>query len=219
MTPRRVPQDGSIDRTAGVGTRLLLIDESVIATTSPDLTYIVAAAVLLRVEATAARAAARDAIRLGADRTRPFHWMTEGSSIKTALCEALVKNCERIDLAVVAPTPARRQEAARAVALAAVLNRFHQDGLELGEILIESRDGSAKNRGQNKFDHQTIIEARRRGVLHPKTPYGWAGKDEPLLWFPDAAAGAMSEALRGKSGHLSLIEREIAVIRHEMSPP
>ncbi len=108
---------------------------------------------------------------------------------------------------------------ARALALGHLLDRFHQDELPIAELLIESRDMSAKNRGQNRFDHQTIVEARHRGALHPKTPYGWAGKDEPLLWFADAAAGAMCDALQGNPRHLDSIGKRITVVRHELSPP
>ncbi|HMJ79000.1 MAG TPA: hypothetical protein VK507_23645, partial [Iamia sp.] len=87
--------------------------------------------------------------------------------------------------------------AARAVCLGAAFDACADAGLVPHELLIESRERDTKVVGQNRVDHAAIIDARRRGSLPVAVQYGWAGKDEPILWLADAIAGARGDELLG----------------------
>jgi hypothetical protein len=198
---------------------LIVIDESAIEVPSrPGYLYVVASALLIS-ERGGVRDEVRETLGFGAGRRRPLHWTKEGDDVRMAICRLAGSLTARIDLANVLDVPARSQEAARGVALASIFDQLAADDLRVREILLESRDQSNKAVGQNKVDHGSIIEARRRGSLRPKVTYSWAGKEEELVWLADAAAGVAASAARGDRRFLDEIVVRTKVVEHTLRLP
>jgi hypothetical protein len=47
---------------------------------------------------------------------------------------------------------------------------------------------------QDAEDRRTLVDLVHTSVCPAELSYRFAGKDEPLLWLPDAVAGLLSEA-------------------------
>lgn len=188
------------DGPRGRGGLLLAIDESVV----PDPgghrhSYVIASVVVIADERDQVRHEARQAIAMasGLPRRRPFHWRKEGGDIRKSMLEAVASRAEAAIVAAARGVPPRQLEAARATCLGSAFDLCLGAGLSPDEIIIESRERETKPVGQNRLDYAAILDARRRGALPPKVAYGWAGKDEPILWLADAVAGAHGDALLG----------------------
>jgi hypothetical protein len=198
---------------------LIVIDESAVDVPGrPGLVYVVASALLISGRGVV-RQDVRDCLGFGRGRSRPFHWTKERDGVRMAVCRLAGSLTARIDLAKVVDVPAKSQEAARGVALASIFDQLSDDGVRIREILFESRDQSNKAFEQNKVDHGSIIEARRRGSLRPKVPYGWVGKEEELVWLADAAAGVAAWAARGDRRFLDEVVARTQVVEHTLRLP
>ena len=168
---------------------LALVDESVQFAHGPAH-YVVAAATIVDDPANA-REVLRTRLFEDPNRTRPFHWATEGARIRLAMLRCLTELNVTIHAGIHHPTGERDQEHARALLLTDVLLPQLLDA-GVTDLLIESRDNHPGSIGpQDIRDLQTI-----RNYLRPwrGTPtFSWAGKDEPLLWVADAVAGIIRE--------------------------
>lgn len=86
---------------------------------------------------------------------------------------------------------ARHEGRARVRCLAALAG--HLSALGTDEIVMESRQAH-----RDVEDDRTLLQARQDGLIHPKLlwrhdrPY-----EEPLLWPPDAVAGALGVSMVG----------------------
>lgn len=90
--------------------------------------------------------------------------------------------------AVVVPCARSRQEAARAVALAATTEQLLDDGCE--ELIIEARTSAQDGRDQAVL--LDVLRAHKRDLT-----YTWDVKSNELLWLADAIGGAVHEHLTG----------------------
>lgn len=183
------------------GDRLLLVDESVVLIDVRHDAYVIGAAALLRADVASARRLAVEATRVegGHTRSRPFHHRREGPIVRRQMLDAVAECCEAVIAVAVTQTPRSALEAARRRALREILQICDETGARPDELLIESREQNPKVVGQNRVDHQVVIEARRAGVVGRDLTYDWAGKDEPLLWLADAIAGTFADEVRGRA--------------------
>lgn len=180
--------------------RLLLIDES------DDIvhggrSYVVACAVVLLGDAPAAEASLRDVLSSNPDRTRPFHWSTEGPALRAHVLEAVAALAE-ISYAVIGEVAGSRgQERVRYDCMRALLKLAGRDA---AEVVVESRERALRNLGQNRTDHSAIVDARHAGEVSPLLRYRWADKRDPLVWAPDAIAGMTLATRRSNTSWLEL---------------
>jgi hypothetical protein len=197
------------------GDRLLLIDESVVGTDSDRDAYVIGAAALLRGDAAVARRLAVEATHVegGHPRSRPFHHRDEGPRVRRQMLDAVADACEAVFAVAVAQTPRSALEAARRRALGEILSLCTDVGHRPDALLIESREQNPKVVGQNRVDHQVVIEARRAGVVGRSVVYEWAGKDEPLLWLADAIAGSFADEVRGRGALSAVLPASILHVR------
>ncbi len=146
--------------------------------------YVVSSAVVLDVDSVrSALASSRPA-----DRTRPFHWVDEGSHARDAMVDLICSTGTIAQVTVCYTTGRRRQEQARRLALAELVPMIALEGAR--EIVIESR-----SRREDARDRETLIEATR-GLAGTLT-YRWETKAEPILWIADAVCGVVKEYLLG----------------------
>lgn len=97
------------------------------------------------------------------------------------------------------PDP-RKQERVRARCLERTLWELGTAGV--ADVVIEARQER-----NNQRDRRIIVAAQRAGKVHAALRYGFVTPDvEPLLWIPDAMAGAATAALSGRdAGPLSRV--------------
>ncbi|MCU1389816.1 MAG: hypothetical protein JWL72_3154 [Ilumatobacteraceae bacterium] len=185
---------------SGSPNRLLLIDES------DDIVhggrnYVVACAVALVGDDGAVSARLREVLSSNPDRTRPFHWSTEGPALRAHMLEAVAAVAE-VSYAVIGEvTSSHGQEGVRYECMRALLRLA---GDEAVQVVIESRERALRNLGQNRTDHRAIVDARHAGDVSPLLRYRWADKTDPLVWAPDAIAGMTLAARRANASWLEL---------------
>ncbi len=157
------------------------------------LHYVVAAAVVLDAVdldddvCTQLRASAATVI---GGRQRPFRWSKEGAEKKAALVEVICDHAVCI-AAVSAPGESYHQRQSRSRCLVRLSSELAKEGAT--QLVIESR------LGQDVDDEESIREARSSGILPPTfSDPVFGDKSEPLLWLPDAVAGAVRQAEAGK---------------------
>ena len=125
-----------------------------------------------------------------AGRRRPFHWHLEGVAAKAAAVAALV-DLDVVARAVVVPCGRRRQEAARAVALAATVEQLVDDGCQ--QLVIEAR--SPAQDGRDKATIFDVVRPRKAAL-----DVSWERKSNQLLWIADAIGGAVHAHLTNGDG-------------------
>lgn len=165
---------------------IAIVDE-----TTPEIgggiLYAVVSAVLVASEV---EARAELTAVLGPSRRRPFRWSQEGPRAREAMV-ACMASIGVVGRAVVVQCGRRGQERARAIALADTVRHVLSEGCS--ELLIESRSQAEDGR-----DRSVVLDTLATVQPSRELRYGWHGKDEPLLWFADAAAGAVREHLQGE---------------------
>lgn len=78
--------------------------------------------------------------------------------------------------------------------MTALLTNLDREGVP--QVVIERRE----DRGLNRADRRTIQHARTAGLISEALSYRFeAPKVEPLLWVPDAIAGAVGMHLADKA--------------------
>jgi hypothetical protein len=180
-----------------------LIDEST-PVAGAGVYYVMTTAVVMDVEA--AREGLESLFVDTPGRKRPFHWHKEGPIVQERMMQLI------IDLGVVTfcrwRTVGRRgQTSARRELLVALANDVVAEGVT--ELIIEQGDHRTNRRDQMALlDHY-----RDRGGVPFK--YGWRGKDEPLLWLPDAIGGATSAYLLNQNPSWYERLREAGVVPPE----
>ena len=180
--------------------RLLLIDESD-HIVQRGLTYVVACAVVLTGDAAMLATNLRTVLSANPDRTRPFHWSSEGPILRARMLEAVASRAE-VTYAVIGQIDGSHgQEAVRYGCLRTLLRLSARDA---DEIVVESRERALRNVGQNRTDHRAIVDARHAGDVSPQLRYRWADKTDPLVWAPDAIAGMALAMRRADSRWLDL---------------
>lgn len=168
------------------------VDESL--RTSGDGLYLVAAVVVVDGDLGASRRAAQKVLLA---RQRRFHWRNESERQRWRMLEAI----STLDVTLLAYSRVlrgERQERARALCIERMLWDLREMGVS--EIVFESRD-----RGDNK-DARTIANAQRAGVVAKTVRYRFERPErEPILWIPDAIAGAASAQVAGETPYLDQV--------------
>lgn len=166
-----------------------LIDESA-PETIRGVHYVIGAAVLLE-------PGRRDDVRMQAQRivegrARCFRWKDEGIERRRAMVELLGELEVGVFAVIHEPVRAQRQGRARHSSLWDLTTLLCKEGVD--ELLIESRGP------QDAEDRRTLMAAIQGGAVPADLTYDFAGKDEALMWLPDAVAGIVGEAERRKDG-------------------
>lgn len=122
-----------------------------------------------------------------------LHWVDESSKRRDDIAAAIAA----IDLAAIVTvgSPVRRpkQERARRCCLERL---FYELGLlGVSKVWLESRTATPDRRDLRLLDY-----ARDKGLVPGELKVGFARpRDEPMLWLPDAVAGAVTAANLGES--------------------
>ncbi|HET6986399.1 MAG TPA: hypothetical protein VFI00_07270 [Kribbella sp.] len=182
---------GSSLPTVGDFTLSAWIDESVIVggPRHPAGTYTLAAAVV----ETEAAGAMRDGLRdLTLTKGGRLHWVDESSKRRDRIMAAIAS----FDLAAVvtagSPVHRSKQERARRCCLERLFYELALIGVS--EVWLESRTATPDRRDLRLVDY-----ARDKGLIPRGFKVGFERpKDEPMLWIPDAVAGAVTAARLGE---------------------
>lgn len=131
----------------------------------------------------------RDALRaLLLGRSRRLHWTHEASSRQLVIAETIATQSVVHTVVIGAPLDRHRQERARRLCMERLF--FELEHVDVSSIWIESRHESL-----NRQDQRMVDALRNRRALSPSTVVGFARPgDEPMLWVPDAVAGAVGGA-------------------------
>lgn len=185
--------------------RVAFVDESYVAGTSH---YLLAAVVMPNETSAAVSDTTRTVPRRS--RTR-FHWHSEHEHDRHAMV-AHVANVS--DLVVVSrPVRESRSERARGLCLRSLM--AHLQGLEppISDVVLESRTAVLDRRDANRIEG-----LRASGRLSPRMRFSFDTKAEPLLWLPDAVAGAVNAELAGDARYSDLLAERLTRIRLGGSP-
>ncbi len=163
-----------------------LVDESL--RSGPAGLYVVTAVVVLE-DRERARGVARSVLL---PRQPRFHWRGETHGQRQKMLGAMAELELPVRGYVYRALSPRKQERARALCFERLLWDLQEDGIE--ELLVESRQS-----GGDRRDRRTIVRAQRSGKASGSLRYGFAfAVAEPLLWFADAAAGAVAMSTAGE---------------------
>jgi len=168
------------------------VDESLRA--AGDGLYMVAAVVVVDGDIEASRRAAQNVLLA---RQRRFHWRNESERQRLRMLE-VISTLDATALAYSRALRGERQERARALCIERMLWDLREMGVS--EVVFESR-----GRGNNK-DARTIANAQRAGVAAKTMRYRFERpEEEPMLWIPDAVAGAASAQVTGETPYLDRV--------------
>jgi len=116
---------------------------------------------------------------------RRFHWRSDNRRLRGAMLDAIRVAGVHCAVFVKKPMKGTNQRRGRALCLEAAL--WHVTSIGIAELVIESRGE------QDQDDRRTAVAAQRAGNADPELRYSFARPlEEPLLWLPDAIAGAAS---------------------------
>ncbi|HEY5244898.1 MAG TPA: hypothetical protein VIJ60_04465 [Acidimicrobiales bacterium] len=125
---------------------------------------------------------------------------------------AIIDTIAEIDpptlICAVRPVAPYHQERARARCLTRLLWELGEHGIT--ELIFEGRDEPLNNR-----DAATIANARRAGQAQERMTFDFGDpRREPLLWLPDAIAGAAGAHIIGEGSEhfLALPSRRLLVL-------
>jgi hypothetical protein len=167
------------------------VDESVIVggPAHPDGTYTLAAVVA----ETAAAGGIRDLLReLTLTRGGRLHWVDESSKRRDRIIAAVTALDVAAIVTIGSPMHRSKQERARRCCLERL---FYELGLmSVADVQLESRTATPDRR-----DLRLVDSARDKGLISRDLKVGFARpRDEPMLWLPDAVAGAVTAAKLGE---------------------
>ncbi|GAA1553951.1 hypothetical protein GCM10009789_04260 [Kribbella sancticallisti] len=183
------------------------IDESIIVGRDDRSgTYTMAAAIADPVECDDIRAGLRS---LTVGRAERLHWAHESPKRRDAIAAFIAS----IDIAVVTvigkPVMGPKQERARRCCLERLLYELGHCGVT--DVLLESRSAAPDRR-----DIRLVDSARNKGMVTAGLQVGFGRpKEEPMLWVPDAVAGAVTAAELGEPRWLLAVSEIVS--RHTVN--
>ena len=134
-----------------------------------------------------------------------LHWVSESPKRRDLIAEAVGRMDIAAILTVGTPMDRSRQERARRCCLERLLYELDQAGVS--EVRLESRAAA-----QDKRDVHLVNTARRKRLISHDLQVTFARPSlEPMLWLPDAVAGAMSAAMLGEDRWLTAIAEMVTV--------
>jgi hypothetical protein len=172
------------------------VDESMRLTSDTQGTYLLAAVVCHL----AACDPVREMLRSLRYRRQPrLHWHAEEGPRKIKIAESIGALALPATVVVGMPLSKSKQERARAKCMEALLPELEAQGV--GQVWLEARTRSLVRRDMRLVDAQRsqrlITAAIRVDTARPS--------EEPMLWLPDAVAGAVAAARGGRPEYLALI--------------
>ena len=139
-----------------------------------------------------------------------LHWVAESEKRRDLIAEAVGRMDIAAILTVGTPMERSRQERARRCCLERVLYELAQFGVS--QACLESRAAA-----QDKRDLRLIDSARRKRLIsHDLTVTFARPSEDPMLWLPDAVAGAMSAVVLEEDRWLTAMGEAITVHRVEV---
>ncbi|WP_020390194.1 hypothetical protein [Kribbella catacumbae] len=182
------------------------VDESVIVDRGDRFgTYTMAAAIADPMDCADIRRQLRD---LTMGRNGRLHWAHESAKHRDAIAATIAAADLALVVVIGAPMYGPKQERARRCCLERLLYELAQCGVS--EVWMESRSAAPDRR-----DVRLVDSARRKGLLPAELKVGFGRpQDEPMLWIPDAVAGAATAARLGEPRWL-LVFSEI-LSQHEV---
>jgi hypothetical protein len=151
----------------------------------------------------------RDQLRaLTVGRSGRLHWANESGKRRDAIA-ALISGVDLAAVVVVgSPLVGSKQERARRCCLERLLHELGVFGV--GDVWLESRSTAPDRR-----DIRLVDSARRKGLVPSSLQVGFARpKEEPMLWLPDAVAGAVTAANLGEPRWMLAMEEILT--RHDV---
>ncbi|MFD2797173.1 hypothetical protein ACFS27_26685 [Promicromonospora vindobonensis] len=140
----------------------------------------------------------RDGLRAVTEKkAERLHWRHETPE-RQAKIAATIGNHDVVNLVVVGtPLDARRQERARRICTERLL--YELDALGVAHVWLEARHPAL-----NERDLRLVKALRGKRSISSSIRVDFARpKDEPMLWIPDAVAGAVNGALSGAASVLA----------------
>ncbi|MFI7059545.1 hypothetical protein ACIBL3_01065 [Kribbella sp. NPDC050124] len=136
-----------------------------------------------------------------------LHWVAESAKRRDLIAETVAALSVMAIVVVGSPVHRQKQERARRCCLEHLL--YELDQLGVSQAWLESRAPS-----QDKRDRSLVDSARRKGLLSYRTSIEFARPlQEPMLWLPDAVAGAVTAANLGEPRWLLALSEVVSVQR------
>jgi hypothetical protein len=131
----------------------------------------------------------RDALRgLIARGSQRLHWVEESEKRRRLIAEAIAEHEVLTTVVIASPLDPRRQERARRRCMERLY--YELERMHVEHVWIESRHPSL-----NRRDLQMIASLRQTGAVSAELRFDFIRPyDEPMLWVPDAVAGAVGAA-------------------------
>lgn len=142
----------------------------------------------------------RDLLRsLRYRRQRRLHWHAEEDPRKAKIAESIGALALPATVVVGMPLAKSKQERARRKCMEALLPEMERVGVS--QVFLEARTPSLVRKDMGLVD-----ACRAKGLIGPSIRVETARpSEEPLLWLPDAVAGAVNAARDGQPEYLALI--------------
>ncbi|WP_112248589.1 hypothetical protein [Kribbella monticola] len=179
------------------------IDESLIIDSRdvPD-TYMMAAVVADQDDCEDLRATMLDLV------VRPgvrLHWVAESAKRRDLIAHQISTLDIAAIVAIGAPMDRSRQERARRCCLECLL--YELDKFGVSRVWLESRAAA-----QDRRDLRLVDSARYKGLISRELSVDFAQPvQEPMVWLPDAVAGAVAAARRGEPRWLLMLSESVDV--------
>lgn len=135
----------------------------------------------------------RDTLRGRLVKRQPrWHWRTESAKRRLEMAEVIAGFSLAHTVVIGAPVNERRQERARRICMERLYFELHSR--EVDTVWVESRHESL-----NRRDREMVDALRGKGVIGESMRVEFAlPKQEPMLWIPDAVAGAVGAFRKGE---------------------
>lgn len=128
-----------------------------------------------------------------------LHWRSEDDPRKAKIAVEIGALGLPATVVIGTPLAKARQERARGKCMEALLPPLEASGVD--RVFLEARQ-----QGLVRRDMRLVDACRSKGLITPGIRVEAAfPSEEPLLWLPDAVAGAVGAARTGQSEYLSLI--------------
>jgi hypothetical protein len=197
------------DRTGPSGpVRLCAYGDESIRRTADGVIFVLAAAVVREDRRDEVRVGLRDLLLKGQDR---LHWRDEDQPRRVRIATAVADLPVQSLVVVGARVVATRQERARRQVLSRLL--WELDRRQAEHLLLESRRDERDRhdvKAVGGFRNQQVLSRRLR-VDHGQP------LQEPMLWLPDAVAGAVGDDRCGRTECLALLSGAVEVVDMELT--
>jgi hypothetical protein len=180
------------------------IDESIIVRKDHPGAYTLASVITEAVVVDDLRHALR---ALREKRLVRLHWATESAKRRDLIAHAIAGFDMTAIVALGTPVQRQKQERARRCCLEHLL--YELEGSGVTQAWFESRAAS-----QDRRDRRLVDSARDKGLISHALAVDFARPlQEPMLWLPDAVAGAVTAAQLGEPRWLLTLSQSVD-IRH-----